>query len=306
MTGANSLAYRQSVASADIARAMVDKAAASAVTIDGVSKVFGRSPALHDVSFTIRGGELIALLGPSGSGKTTLLRILGGLERPSAGRVLFGVDDALRRPVHERNIGFVFQQYALFRHMRVFDNIAFGLRVRPRRRRPSRAAIRQKVHDLLDLVQLSGLEGRFPAQLSGGQMQRVALARALAIEPRILLLDEPFGALDAVTRRRLNVELQAIWARLRVTTLLVTHSVEEAVFLADRVVVLTPRPATVVRAFEIGFERPRHPELLRDSRLHALVDEFSLLLDAPEGRPGRAERARVVRPSTPGRARRGH
>jgi sulfate transport system ATP-binding protein len=259
MTGANSLAYRQPVMVAHAADAPADPAAASAVTIDGVSKVFGRSPALHDVSFTIRGGELIALLGPSGSGKTTLLRILGGLERPSAGRVLFGADDALQRPVNERNIGFVFQQYALFRHMRVFDNIAFGLRVRPRRRRPSRAAIRQKVRDLLELVQLTGLEARFPAQLSGGQMQRVALARALAIEPRILLLDEPFGALDAKVRKELRRGLRDIHEKTGHTTVFVTHDQEEALELADRIVVMNAGRVEQIGAPDEVYANPASP-----------------------------------------------
>jgi sulfate transport system ATP-binding protein len=211
------------------------------------------------VSFTIRGGELIALLGPSGSGKTTLLRILGGLERPSAGRVLFGADDALKRPVHERNIGFVFQQYALFRHMRVFDNIAFGLRVRPRRRRPSRAAIRQKVRDLLELVQLTGLEARFPAQLSGGQMQRVALARALAIEPRILLLDEPFGALDAKVRKELRRGLRDIHEKTGHTTVFVTHDQEEALELADRIVVMNAGRVEQIGAPDEVYANPATP-----------------------------------------------
>lgn len=259
MTGAHSLAYRRPVAATDAVRVPADPAAVPAVTIDGISKVFGRSPALHDVSFTIRSGELIALLGPSGSGKTTLLRILGGLERPSAGRVLFGADDALRHPVHERNIGFVFQQYALFRHMRVFDNVAFGLRVRPRRRRPSRAAIRQKVRDLLALVQLSGLEARFPAQLSGGQMQRVALARALAIEPRILLLDEPFGALDAKVRKELRRGLREIHEKTGHTTVFVTHDQEEALELADRIVVMDAGRIMQIGAPDEVYANPASP-----------------------------------------------
>ena len=174
------------------------------VTVENLVKSFGVTPALHGVSLDIAGGELIALLGPSGSGKTTLLRLIAGLDFPTSGRILFGDDDASARSVQERNVGFVFQHYALFKHMTVFENVAFGLRVRPHAQRPAEAAIRERVMTLLDLVQLSGLEKRFPAQLSGGQRQRVALARALAIEPRILLLDEPFGALDAKVRKELR------------------------------------------------------------------------------------------------------
>ena len=172
------------------------------VSVENVLKFFGATPALHGVSLDIAAGELVALLGPSGSGKTTLLRILAGLDAPTSGRVLFDGEDALKLTVQERNVGFVFQNYALFRHMTVLENIGFGLRVRPWSRRPSRKEIKRRALELLDLVQLSGLEKRFPAQLSGGQRQRVAFARALAIEPRVLLLDEPFGALDAKVRAR--------------------------------------------------------------------------------------------------------
>jgi sulfate transport system ATP-binding protein len=208
------------------------------VTIESVERAFGETAALRDVSLKIASGELLALLGPSGSGKTTLLRILGGLDFPTAGRVLFGEEDALSLRVQERNVGFVFQNYALFRHMTVFDNIAFGLNVRPRDRRPTRQQIAARVADLLRLVQLEGLEKRYPSQLSGGQRQRVALARALAIEPRILLLDEPFGALDAKVRRELRRWLREIHDRTGHTTVFVTHDQEEAVELADRIVVL--------------------------------------------------------------------
>ena len=167
------------------------------IRVDHVLKEFSRYPALDDVSLDIKSGELIALLGPSGSGKTTLLRLIAGLERPTAGRIFFGDEDASGKSVQERNVGFVFQAYALFRNMTVLDNISFGLKVRPRETRPPNAEIRKRAMELLDLVQLSGMHDRFPQQLSGGQRQRVALARALAIEPRVLLLDEPFGALDA-------------------------------------------------------------------------------------------------------------
>jgi sulfate transport system ATP-binding protein len=207
------------------------------VTVENLVKEFGQTAALHGVSLEIAGGELIALLGPSGSGKTTLLRLIAGLDFPTSGRVLFGNEDASSKSVQERNVGFVFQNYALFRHMTVFENLAFGLRVRPRATRPSETSIRERVMSLLDLVQLSGLEKRFPGQLSGGQRQRVAFARALAIEPRVLLLDEPFGALDAKVRRDLRRWLREVHDRTGHTTLFVTHDQEEALELADRVAI---------------------------------------------------------------------
>ncbi len=229
------------------------------VTVDNVVKAFGETPALHGVSLDIAGGELIALLGPSGSGKTTLLRILAGLESPTSGRVLFGDEDASTKTVQERNVGFVFQHYALFRHMTVFQNIAFGLKVRPRGRRPQGAAIRERVLTLLDLVQLSGLENRYPAQLSGGQRQRVALARALAIEPRILLLDEPFGALDAKVRKELRRWLRELHDRTGHTTVFVTHDQEEALELADRVVVMSQGRVEQVGSADDIYDRPATP-----------------------------------------------
>ncbi len=206
-------------------------------TID-VAKEFGRTGALRGVSLTIEDGELIALLGPSGSGKTTLLRVIAGLEAPSAGRVFFGDEDATGVPVQKRRIGFVFQNYALFKTMSVADNVAYGLRVLPRAERPPAAEIRRRVHDLLSLVQLSGLERRFPRQLSGGQQQRVALARALAVDPRVLLLDEPFGALDAKVRKDLRRWLRELHEHTGHTTVFVTHDQEEALELADRVAIL--------------------------------------------------------------------
>ena len=209
-----------------------------AVSVEAVERLFGATPALHGVSLEIGDGELVALLGPSGSGKTTLLRILAGLDFPTAGRVLFAGQDALGLTVQQRHVGFVFQNYALFRHMRVFDNVAFGLAARPRASRPGKAEIRERVLELLRLVKLEGLDRRFPAELSGGQRQRVALARALAIEPRLLLLDEPFGALDAKVRRELRRWLREIHDQTGHTTVFVTHDQEEAVELADRIVVL--------------------------------------------------------------------
>ncbi|MEX0628690.1 MAG: ATP-binding cassette domain-containing protein, partial [Cucumibacter sp.] len=198
------------------------------VRISNVGKEFERFPALHGVSLDIASGEAVALLGPSGSGKTTLLRLIAGLEIPTEGTIFFGDEDASRRTVQERNVGFVFQHYALFRHMTVAENIGFGLKVRPRATRPPKSEIRRRASELLDLVQLSGLEDRFPNQLSGGQRQRVALARALAIEPRVLLLDEPFGALDAQVRKELRRWLRDIHDKTGHTTVFVTHDQEEA------------------------------------------------------------------------------
>lgn len=209
------------------------------IEIEEISKEFNTTVALHPVSLSIPSGTLVALLGPSGSGKTTLLRILGGLEFPSAGRVLFDGADATGLSVQERRAGFVFQSYALFRHMTVFNNIAYGLRARPRKTRPSGAEITRRVSKLLDLIKLPDIGARYPNQLSGGQRQRVALARALAIEPRMLLLDEPFGALDAKVRRELRQGLRDIHDTTGLTTVFVTHDQEEAMELADLVVVMS-------------------------------------------------------------------
>ena len=229
------------------------------VSIENVVRTFGTTPALHGVSLDIRAGELIALLGPSGSGKTTLLRILAGLDIPNEGRVLFGGEEALKLTVQERNVGLVFQNYALFRHMTVLDNIGFGLRVRPWSRRPNRSEIRRRALELLDLVQLSGLEKRYPAQLSGGQRQRVAFARALAIKPRVLLLDEPFGALDAKVRRDLRRWLRDIHDRTGHTTVFVTHDQEEALELADRVVVMSQGRIEQIGTPDEIYDEPNSP-----------------------------------------------
>src|SRR6059058_3621709 len=208
------------------------------IEIRNVSKKFGEFHALRDVSLDINSGELIALLGPSGCGKTTLLRIIAGLETADAGSILFSGEDTTDVDVRERHVGFVFQHYALFRHMTVFENVAFGLRVQPRAIRKSEAAIRARVKGLLDLVQLDWLANRYPSQLSGGQRQRIALARALAIEPRILLLDEPFGALDAKVRKELRQWLRSLHSEIHVTSIFVTHDQEEALEVANRVVVM--------------------------------------------------------------------
>ncbi|PKP84121.1 MAG: putative 2-aminoethylphosphonate ABC transporter ATP-binding protein [Alphaproteobacteria bacterium HGW-Alphaproteobacteria-2] len=209
------------------------------IEIDELAKEFGTERALHPVSLAIPSGALIALLGPSGSGKTTLLRVLGGLEFPTSGRVLFDGQDATGLSVQERRAGFVFQHYALFKHMTVFENVAYGLRARKRRERPTEAEIGRRVNRLLDLIQLPDIGARYPNQLSGGQRQRVALARALAIEPRMLLLDEPFGALDAKVRKELRQGLREIHDRTGLTTVFVTHDQAEAMEIADLVVVMS-------------------------------------------------------------------
>jgi sulfate/thiosulfate transport system ATP-binding protein len=229
------------------------------VAVDNVLRTFGKTAALHGVSLDIRAGELIALLGPSGSGKTTLLRILAGLDVPTSGRVLFDGEDALQLTVQQRNVGLVFQNYALFRHMNVLENIGFGLRVRPRSRRPSRSEIKRRALELLDLVQLSGLDKRYPSQLSGGQRQRVAFARALAIEPRVLLLDEPFGALDAKVRRDLRRWLREIHDMTGHTTVFVTHDQEEALELSDRVVVLSEGKIEQIGTPDEIYDEPNSP-----------------------------------------------
>ncbi|MBN9362016.1 MULTISPECIES: sulfate/molybdate ABC transporter ATP-binding protein [unclassified Devosia] len=229
------------------------------IRVDTVRKEFSHYPALNDVSLEVKSSELIALLGPSGSGKTTLLRLIAGLEMPTAGRIFFGDEDASSKTVQERNVGFVFQAYALFRNMTVLDNISFGLKVRPRATRPPKAEIRRRAMELLELVQLGGLEKRFPQQLSGGQRQRVALARALAIEPRVLLLDEPFGALDAQVRKELRKWLREIHDRTGHTTVFVTHDQEEALELADRLVVMSQGKIEQVGTPDDVYDRPNSP-----------------------------------------------
>jgi sulfate transport system ATP-binding protein len=208
------------------------------ITIENMSKQFGAYKALDDINLEVNSGELLALLGPSGCGKTTLLRIIGGMDVADSGRLLFQGEDVEQRDARERNVGFVFQHYALFRHMTVFENVAFGLRVKPRKLRHNEAEIKRRVHELLNLVQLDWLADRYPSQLSGGQRQRIALARALAVEPQILLLDEPFGALDAQVRKELRRWLRRLHDDLHITSIFVTHDQEEALEVADRVVVM--------------------------------------------------------------------
>ena len=209
------------------------------IRVDGIRKTFGGFAALDDISLNVPQGELVGLLGPSGSGKTTLLRIIAGLEKPDRGRVLFNERDVTTLDVRRRKVGFVFQQYALFRHLTVADNVAFGLRMLPRGERPGRDAVRARVRELLELVQMDTMAGRYPAQLSGGQKQRVALARALALEPEVLLLDEPFGALDAKVRKELRRWLRHLHEQISVTSIFVTHDQEEAMEVSDQVVVMS-------------------------------------------------------------------
>jgi len=234
------------------------------VAVTHISKRFETFPALRDVSLEVQTGELLALLGPSGSGKTTLLRIVAGLEIADAGSVSFAGEDVTDKSAYARKAGFVFQAYALFQHMTVFENIAFGLRVLPRSKRPNAKAIADRVGNLLQLIQLEGYEQRLPSQLSGGQRQRVALARALAVEPRVLLLDEPFGALDAKVRKDLRKWLRHFHDQTHLTSLFVTHDQEEAFELADRVVIFNEG-----RIQQIGT-----PDELRENPKNDFVREF--------------------------------
>jgi sulfate transport system ATP-binding protein len=229
------------------------------IEVRDIQKRFNDFRALNDVSLHFPSGDLTALLGPSGCGKTTLLRIIAGLEFPDAGQVLLDDEDASARHVRQRQVGFVFQHYALFKHMTVFENVAFGLRVKPRKERPSEQQIREKVKSLLELVQLDWLADRYPPQLSGGQRQRIALARALAIEPRVLLLDEPFGALDAKVRKELRRWLRRLHDDLHVTSIFVTHDQEEAMEVADRVVLMNQGSVEQQGAPQEVYDHPASP-----------------------------------------------
>ena len=233
------------------------------IEVRHLKKAFGKTVVCDDLNLDIPAGELVALLGPSGSGKTTLLRIMAGLEVPDAGSVLFHGDDATHTDVRDRNVGFVFQHYALFGHMTIFENVAFGLRVRPKATRPSEAAIRDKVLQLLQLVQLDALAGRYPHQLSGGQRQRIALARALAVEPKVLLLDEPFGALDAKVRKELRRWLRRLHDEVHVTSVFVTHDQEEAMEVADRIVVMNEGRIEQVGTPDAVYDHPASPFVLQ-------------------------------------------
>ena len=265
------------------------------IDIKKIHKQFGNFQALGDVSLDIHSGELIALLGPSGCGKTTLLRIIAGLEHADSGSIWFSGADITHVHVRERQVGFVFQHYALFRHMTVFENVAFGLRVKPRKERPSESEILRKVHDLLNLVQLDGLADRYPSQLSGGQRQRIALARALAVEPKVLLLDEPFGALDAKVRKELRRWLRRLHDDLNVTTIFVTHDQEEALEVADRVVVMNQGKIEQVGSPQDVWDHPASPFVYgflgdvnlfhgraHQGEMHISVDDQSVRLASPE------------------------
>ncbi|ABD69488.1 Sulphate transport system permease protein 1 [Rhodoferax ferrireducens T118] len=229
------------------------------IEIRNVSKDFGTFHALRSVNLDIESGELVALLGPSGCGKTTLLRIIAGLETADQGHIVVNGADTTSKHVRERNVGFVFQHYALFRHMSVFDNVAFGLRMKPKATRPAEAVIKQKVHELLGLVQLDWLADRYPSQLSGGQRQRIALARALAVEPEVLLLDEPFGALDAKVRKELRRWLRRLHDDLHVTSIFVTHDQEEALEVADRVVLMNSGQVEQIGSPQEVWDHPASP-----------------------------------------------
>jgi sulfate transport system ATP-binding protein len=258
------------------------------IEIENISKQFGSFKALKDVNLLIPSGELVALLGPSGSGKTTLLRIIAGLETADAGRILFNGEDTTQSHVRERQVGFVFQHYALFRHLTVFENIAFGLRVRPRATRPSKTDISDKVMELLRLVQLEGMAKRYPGQLSGGQRQRIALARALAVEPQVLLLDEPFGALDAQVRAELRRWLRKLHDEIHVTSVFVTHDQEEALEVADRIVVMNKGRIEQSGTPDQVYEHPANPFVLN---FLGNVNLFHGRLQHPAGQPETHENA---------------
>jgi sulfate/thiosulfate transport system ATP-binding protein len=256
------------------------------IEVRNLRKTFGGFVALDNVSLDVPGGELVALLGPSGSGKTTLLRIIAGLEPSDQGTIMFQGEDATGRPVRERQVGFVFQHYALFRHMTVFENVAFGLRVRPRRLRPSEAEIRETVMGLLSLVQLDVLASRRPSELSGGQRQRVALARALAVKPKVLLLDEPFGALDAKVRKELRRWLRRLHEEVHVTSVFVTHDQEEALEVSDRVVIMNEGRIEQSGTPEEVYDRPATPFVygfLGDvNRFHGRIHQGQVNIGAGE------------------------
>jgi sulfate/thiosulfate transport system ATP-binding protein len=260
------------------------------IEVRDLHKAFGNTVVCDHLNLSVSAGELVALLGPSGCGKTTLLRIMAGLEVPDAGQVLFHGEDTTRTDVRERNVGFVFQHYALFNHMTVFDDVAFGLRVKPRGQRPGDKQIRDKVTQLLGLVQLDGLAGRLPHQLSGGQRQRVALARALAVEPKVLLLDEPFGALDAKVRKELRRWLRRLHDEVHVTSVFVTHDQDEAMEVADRIVVMNHGRIEQVGTPDEVYDHPATPFVLR------FLGDVNLIHSRGEPAPGGAAYTVYVRP----------
>lgn len=261
------------------------------IEIANVTKSFESFKALNDINLTINTGELVALLGPSGSGKTTLLRIIAGLETSDTGSIIFDGEDNTSKSAQDRKVGFVFQHYALFKHMTVFENIAFGLKVRPSKLRPSKEIIHKKVHELLSLVKMEGLAKRYPAQLSGGQRQRIALARALAVEPKVLLLDEPFGALDAKVRKELRRWLRKLHDEYPITSVFVTHDQEEALDVADRIIILHEGSIEQMGTPEEVYDNPANPFVynflgnvnLFHGRMHnGKIELGSIKLDAPE------------------------
>lgn len=261
------------------------------IQIQNVSKKYGSFQALEDISVHIQSGELVALLGPSGSGKTSLLRVIAGLETTDVGNILFDGQSITDRHPKERNVGFVFQHYALFRHMTVFDNVAYGLKVRPRKNRPSKQQIKNKVMELLQLVKLENFSDRYPTQLSGGQRQRVALARALAVEPKVLLLDEPFGALDAKVRKELRRWLRKLHDEFHITSIFVTHDQEEALDVADRIVVMNNGKIEQIGSPDEVYTNPKSPFVydflgnvnLFKGRLHdGKLMQGEIVLDVPD------------------------
>jgi len=245
------------------------------ITVSNINKQFNEFRALDNINLEINSGELVALLGPSGCGKTTLLRIIAGLETPDTGSIIFHGEDVSKHDVRKRNVGFVFQHYALFRHMTVFDNVAFGLKMKPKKERPSKEQIQSKVLKLLQMVQLDWLADRYPDQLSGGQRQRIALARALAVEPKILLLDEPFGALDAKVRKELRRWLAHLHDEVHLTSVFVTHDQEEAMEVADRIVVMNKGKIEQIGSPAEVYEKPAN-----DFVYHFLGDSNKLKLSA--------------------------
>ncbi len=247
------------------------------ITVQNVTKNFAHFRALNNINLEINSGELVALLGPSGCGKTSLLRIIAGLEKPDTGNIIFHGEDVSGHDVRERHVGFVFQHYALFRHMTVFDNVAFGLRMKPRSQRPTEQIIKEKVQYLLKMVQLDWLGDRYPDQLSGGQRQRIALARALAVEPKVLLLDEPFGALDAKVRKELRRWLARLHDEIHLTSVFVTHDQEEAMEVADRIVVMNKGIIEQVGSPQDLYDHPAN-----DFVYHFLGDSNSFIMENEE------------------------
>jgi ABC-type sulfate/molybdate transport systems ATPase subunit len=239
------------------------------IVVREISKSFGDFTALHNISLEVPTGSLTALLGPSGSGKSTLLRVIAGLERPDTGEVLIAEEDVTGAAPQRRGVGFVFQHYAAFKHMTVYENVAFGLRIRHR----PRPEIRERVGELLRLVQLEGFASRYPAQLSGGQRQRMGLARALAVDPKVLLLDEPFRALDSLTKSVMHEALLEIYYRNKVTIFFITHDLEEAIFLGHRVAIMTTRPCKPKKILEVDIPHPRNYGVLTSPRFRELMEE---------------------------------